>query len=80
MLVIVALVASQHAVAAPSDIPFNVTTTVDDIDDNPGNGVCHTNPLGPAAGLCTLRAAVMEANRVSAPHPRRSCFRPARIR
>ncbi len=36
---------------------FVVNSTTDAVDDNPGNGVCHT-----AAGECTLRAAVMEAN------------------
>ena len=59
--------AAQQALAAPAVLPFPVTSTVDDIDDNPGNGLCHTDPLGPAAGLCTLRAAVMEANRTSGP-------------
>ena len=37
---------------------FLVDSTDDDVDDNPGNGKCHT-----AAGTCTLRAAIMEANR-----------------
>ena len=36
---------------------FNVNTRVDAVDDNPGNGKCRT-----AAGKCSLRAAVMEAN------------------
>ncbi|MGH7893121.1 MAG: choice-of-anchor Q domain-containing protein [Candidatus Binatia bacterium] len=37
-----------------------MNSTVDAIDDNPGNGVCHT-----AAGACSLRAAVQEANALS---------------
>ena len=37
---------------------FTVTTAVDDIDNNLGNGVCG----GPSG--CTLRAAIMEANRL----------------
>ncbi len=36
---------------------FAVTSTVDAVDVLPGDGVCST-----AAGLCTLRAAVQEAN------------------
>ncbi|HTP08444.1 MAG TPA: CSLREA domain-containing protein [Anaerolineae bacterium] len=43
--------------AAPSGISFNVNSTTDAVDDNPGNDICHT-----AAGTCTLRAAIMEAN------------------
>jgi CSLREA domain-containing protein len=36
---------------------FVVDTTVDAVDANPGDGVCQS-----AAGACSLRAAVMEAN------------------
>ena len=36
---------------------FTVTSTADAVDAAPGDGVCAT-----AAGACTLRAAVMEAN------------------
>ena len=43
--------------AAPS---FSVNSVLDEVDDNPGDGTCHT-----AANTCTLRAAVMEANRSS---------------
>jgi CSLREA domain-containing protein len=39
---------------------FTVNSTADQVDDNPGDGACHT-----AAGTCTLRAAVMEANRAT---------------
>ncbi|HSE41841.1 MAG TPA: choice-of-anchor Q domain-containing protein, partial [Acidobacteriota bacterium] len=38
---------------------FNVNSTGDFVDSNPGNGVCAT-----ASGLCTLRAAVMESTSV----------------
>ena len=37
---------------------FTVNNTVDGADANPGNGVCSTS----TAGVCTLRAAVQEAN------------------
>ena len=57
----------RAAFAAPAVVTFDVTSTLDDVDDDAGNGTCHTSPSGPAAGLCTLRAAVMEANRTSAP-------------
>ncbi len=40
--------------ATPS---FNVDSTLDEVDANPGDGVCLT-----AGGVCTLRAAVMESN------------------
>ena len=48
---------SCSASAAPT---FTVDSMADSVDDNPGDGVCHT-----VAGTCTLRAAVMEANRAS---------------
>jgi len=38
-------------------LDFTVNSTLDAEDANPGNGVCAT-----AAGRCSLRAAVMEAN------------------
>src|SRR5258706_2751672 len=47
----------QSATAAG---PFNVNDANDLVDDNPGNGICHT-----AAGTCALRAAMMEANKSS---------------
>ena len=47
-----------------AQVVFNVNSTADQLDDNAGtgvfDGVCHT-----AANTCTLRAAVMEAVRVS---------------
>lgn len=44
---------------------FTVNDLGDAADDNPGNGACHT-----AGGVCTLRAAIMEANAkiTGAPH------------
>lgn len=36
---------------------FTVNSTADEVDNNPGDGVCAT-----AGGTCTLRAAVQEAN------------------
>src|SRR5918992_4919759 len=36
---------------------FTVNSTADAVDSNPGDGTCRT-----AAGACTLRAAIQEAN------------------
>lgn len=49
----VLLLAGCHS----SALTFVVDTTADTVDVNPGNGVCED-----AAGDCSLRAAVMEAN------------------
>ena len=38
---------------------FNVNSTADGTDANPGNGVCET---GAGNGICTLRAAIQESN------------------
>jgi CSLREA domain-containing protein len=44
----------------PSDgLTFTVNATADDADANPGDGVCETAPVN---GICTLRAAIAEAN------------------
>lgn len=48
--------------AAQADVTFNVNTVLDLIDDNTNDGVCHT-----AAGNCSLRAAIMQANHWSNP-------------
>jgi CSLREA domain-containing protein len=48
---------ARLALAAPAIATFNVNSTLDEVDDNPGNGLCHS-----ASNHCTLRAAVMEAN------------------
>jgi CSLREA domain-containing protein len=45
------------AAAANATIPVN--STIDAPDANPGDGSCET---APGNGVCTLRAAVMEAN------------------
>jgi len=57
------MIAAAVAIPAPAIPPTPTTFTVNDHDhdlpdDNPGNGACHTS-----IGTCTLRAAVMEANR-----------------
>jgi len=49
------LVVTTSPVAAAG--PYNVTFAGDAVDANPGNGLCAT-----AAGQCTLRAAIQEAN------------------
>ena len=51
---VVAPLATPHASAAVS---FNVNSTAEGHDNNPGNGVCAT-----AGGSCTLRAAIEETN------------------
>jgi len=56
-LLMLAILPVRPAFAAPS---FTVNSVLDEMDDNPGNGICHT-----ANNTCTLRAAIMEANRVS---------------
>ncbi len=50
------LLVPVRADAAP-EVTFNVNSTADKPDANPGDGVCVT-----ARGACTLRAAIMEAN------------------
>lgn len=42
------------------DASFTVNNAGDAVDANPGNGVCATS-----GGVCTLRAAIMEANRLT---------------
>lgn len=56
LLATAAIVIASAAVSAHA-LEFNVTDTYDDIDANPGDGVC-----ADSSGSCTLRAAVMEAN------------------
>jgi CSLREA domain-containing protein len=48
------------ASAATTGVTFTVTSTTDAIDVNLGNGICAT-----AAGACTLRAAIQQANAVA---------------
>lgn len=42
----------------PIGATFVVNSTLDEIDANPGNGICASTP----SNECTLRAAIMEAN------------------
>jgi CSLREA domain-containing protein len=55
---VLALLAFAPAAAAVSSL-FVVNTTLDEADGNPGDGQCETIP---GNGVCSLRAAVMEAN------------------
>src|SRR5262245_50000817 len=48
--------------AAPASALFIVDSTVDAVDQTPGDGVCQT-----IVGECTLRAAVQEANALAGP-------------
>lgn len=41
---------------------FTITSTADDADANPGNGLCATG-----GGVCTLRAAIEESNAIGGP-------------
>src|SRR4051794_30825064 len=52
-----ALLSMLAARPARVDTVFTVNTTRDDVDANPGDGVCRT-----IKGDCTLRAAIQEAN------------------
>ena len=54
------------ATGAWTQVTFTVNTTDDGVDVNPGDGICSTVPP-PAPHICTLRAAIMEANRAPAP-------------
>lgn len=57
LLAIVAFEAASSIEAAPLAATFTVNSVGDAVDANPGNGICAT-----AAGRCTLRAAIQEAN------------------
>lgn len=50
-----AIALSPYAFATPT---FTVNSMLDGVDDDVSDGVCHT-----AANTCTLRAAIMQANR-----------------
>ena len=56
-LAVVAGIAVWNAPLGHAQATFTVTSTADTVDAAPGDGVC-----ADAAGLCTLRAAVQEAN------------------
>jgi len=51
---------------------FIVDGDQDEVDDNPGDGICHT-----ASNHCSLRAALMEANRVPGSNSFSSILLPA---
>jgi CSLREA domain-containing protein len=51
-----------HANRALADVTFTVDSTEDEIDEDTADGNCMTN-----TGHCTLRAAVMSANKASGP-------------
>lgn len=56
LLAVLWLLAPSSIVSA---IELGVNSVLDQIDDDPNDGICHT-----AAGTCTLRAAVMTVNRI----------------
>lgn len=58
VLFLALFITSLQTKASP-DATFTVNSTVDAVDVNPGDGVCET---AVSNGICTLRAAVMEAN------------------
>jgi len=58
-LLILAIVLVRQVSAAPS---FTVDSYLDEIDDDINDGMCHS-----AANHCTLRAAIMQANKISGP-------------
>lgn len=59
-LIMLAMPVTPGAQAAPTRVTFTVNSTLDQPDDLTVPGTCHT-----AAGTCTLRAAVMQANRTT---------------
>jgi hypothetical protein len=64
-LLALVMTAARPALTAPSIVTFTVKSTLDVTDDSPGDGTCHTAVSSAAAGRCTLRAAVMEADMAS---------------
>jgi CSLREA domain-containing protein len=61
LLVLASLMHTLRTQASPTapNATFTVNSTLDATDANPGDGVCET---GSGNGICTLRAAVQEAN------------------
>lgn len=57
LAVLAAALGTSAAALPAAAATFQVNATVDAVDATPGNGVCAT-----AAGKCTLRAAIQEAN------------------
>ena len=59
-IAVLSLLLTSFASARTEDgVTFTVTATTDVVDYLPGDGVCET---APGNGMCTLRAAIMEAN------------------
>ncbi|MCB8942193.1 MAG: hypothetical protein H6658_00310 [Ardenticatenaceae bacterium] len=50
---------NANPMSTTANATFNVNSTIDAVDTNPGDGICET---APSNGVCTLRAAVMESN------------------
>src|SRR5260221_12803200 len=50
---------------AAEAVTFTVNSPADFADGNPGDGICSTGGICNGVPCCTLRAAVMEANRTS---------------
>lgn len=57
-LLLLGTIAPHTLRAAPQNVTFNVNSTLDEVDANPGDGKCKSTP----SKKCTLRAAVMETN------------------
>ena len=60
VVLLLAMLTIPRALASPSAVTFTVDSILDQPDDLTIPGTCHT-----AANTCTLRAAVMQANRTS---------------
>lgn len=58
-LFVVASSGAFASVAGAAPLTFLVNSPVDELDFNPGNGICETVA---GNGVCTLRAAILEAN------------------
>ena len=57
VLFLLLVLAVSPVQATPAIVTLTVNSTLDQIDDDTSDGVCHT-----ASGTCTLRAAIMQAN------------------
>lgn len=59
-IAVLSMLATSFASAQTEDgVTFTVTAVTDVVDNLPGDGACET---APGNGMCTLRAAIMEAN------------------
>lgn len=61
-LLVLAILAAPRTLASPSTVTFTVDTIADRLDDDTSDGLCHTS-----VNTCSLRAAIMQANHLSAP-------------